>query len=106
MDNIDSKINVFSEIERSLVEQIVEESCAAVGVTLTLKGTLAKYPGCFHWHVKQGSERGTLEITYWRDQIWYKVNASRHGSWIDTAVQHLTELIRAKLDNATKNNSQ
>jgi hypothetical protein len=37
----------------------LEDWCVSAGLRLTLKGTLAKYPGCIHWHFKRGRERGT-----------------------------------------------
>src|SRR4051794_41704257 len=54
---------------------VVESACASAGLTITMRGTLAAYPGCVHWHLKRGRERGTLEITWWPKtaELWFKV---------------------------------
>jgi hypothetical protein len=31
----------------------VERACSAIGLAVTLRGTLAAYPGSTHWHVKK-----------------------------------------------------
>ena len=55
-----------------------------------MKGTLASFPNCVHWHWKRGKERGTLEITWWgkQDRLWFKVAAGRFhtalGYWNET----------------------
>ena len=35
------------------MERLVEKCYAAKGLRMTLKGTLAQYPGCVYWHFKQ-----------------------------------------------------
>jgi len=71
----------------------VERACAAEGLTRTLKSTLAKYPGCIHWHFKKGKERGTLEITWWgrERRLWFKISAGRNGDWMAACVRRLKE---------------
>jgi hypothetical protein len=73
------------------IPHLVEEACAAEGLTLTLKGTLAKYPHCVHWHYKKGNERGTLEITWWEkeNRLWFKVAAGRTGAWMEETMARL-----------------
>lgn len=76
-----------------LIPQKVEQLCLSQGLRLTLKGTLAKYPGCIHWHFKNGRAPGTLEVT-WLEQagrLWFKVSAGRDASWIDEVVDRLQE---------------
>ena len=67
------------------MEHDIESACRAEGLRQTLKGTLAQYPGCVHWHVKQGRERGTLEITFWpaERRLWFKVAEGRRGEWME-----------------------
>jgi hypothetical protein len=81
------------------VEGVVERACAAEGLRLTLKGTLAGYPGCVHWHYKKGKERGTLEITWWESKrrLWFKVAAGRTGEWIEAAAEKLKKRIEKQL---------
>jgi dihydroxyacetone kinase-like protein len=42
----------------------MEMVCEYANLRVTLKGTLKKYPGCIHWHLKREGERGTLEMTW------------------------------------------
>ncbi|MCU0490262.1 MAG: hypothetical protein MUD01_01545 [Chloroflexaceae bacterium] len=44
---------------RVALPELVEAACESEGLTLTLRTTLAAYPGCMHWHYKRGAERGT-----------------------------------------------
>ena len=73
----------------------VEAAIARGGLRVTLVGTLAQYPGCTHWHLKRGRERGVLELTVWPQQrrVWLSVQDGRNGDWIDAAAQRLTSLL-------------
>jgi hypothetical protein len=44
-------------------EEVIERCCEAAGLHVTMKGTVAAYPGSVHWHLKRGKEPGTLEVT-------------------------------------------
>lgn len=57
-------------------------------VTVTLRGTLRQYPGCHHWHLKQGREPGTLELTWWpeKNRLWFKIASNRRGDWMESAI--------------------
>ena len=80
-------------------ERLIEECCSRFGLRQSLKGTLAKYPNCIHWHYKHGKQAGTLEITLWHDhrRIWFKVSDGRQGKWIDEAVDVLGQAISSQL---------
>ena len=81
----------------------IETCCRAYTLTQTLKGTLAKYSGCVHWHFKQGkakgvgTPKGVLEITLWPNQhrLWFGVHENRKAEWIDDAMTHLKTAIEA-----------
>ncbi len=81
------------------VVEIVERSCGMEALTCTMKGTLAGYPGCVHWHWKKGKETGTLEISWWaqRKRLWFKVASGRGGSWIEETVVRLKRQIECEL---------
>jgi hypothetical protein len=78
-------------------ETLIERCCAENNLQVTLKGTLSKYPGCVHWHLKQGKQHGTLEITWWPEQhrLWLSIQAGRTG--LETAAQALKEKLIAAL---------
>ena len=81
------------------VEKTVKAACDRAGLHLTLIGTLAKYPGCVHWHFKHGAERGTLEITFWKTErrLWFKVTAGRKAKWIETVIPSLRRVLEKEL---------
>jgi len=77
----------------------VEAQCAAEALQMTLKGTLAKYPGCVHWHFKRGFERGTLEITWWPSarRLWFSVQAGRTGVWVEESLNQIKAALERRL---------
>jgi hypothetical protein len=71
----------------------LEAECLAAGLAVTHRGTLARYPGSRHWHLKRGRERGTLEVTLWPEgrRLWLSVQDGRRGDWIEGAMADLVE---------------
>jgi hypothetical protein len=45
------------------VERAIDKALAQVGLQISLRDTLKKFPDCVHWHAKNGRGVGTLEIT-------------------------------------------
>jgi hypothetical protein len=78
---------------------IVERCCEEAGLRVTLKGGLVAYPGCVHWHLKRGKDKGTLEVTLWPAQrrLWFKVASNRDGPWIAAAIERLKPCIEGAL---------
>jgi hypothetical protein len=76
-------------------EKKIERICAGRGLTQTMKGSQSKFPGCVHWHYKNGSQRGTLELTLWREEnrIWATVQEGRKAEWIDGELPRLKKEI-------------
>ena len=76
------------------VEQ-VERAILDARLTVTLRGTLKSYPGCIHWHVKSGRERGTLELTFFPEtgELTFKVAKNRDAPWILAARRQLEDLL-------------
>lgn len=84
-------IEIPSEIAPSAAVRIVETCLAAENLIIVFKGTLKKYPGSVHWHVKRTSQRRTLELTLWQGRLWSKVNAGRTGDWIEATIAKLLQ---------------
>ncbi len=63
------------------VEHAIDQAVAEVGLTVTLRDTLKAFAGCVHWHVKNGRESGTLEITFWPEEhrAWFSVQSGLRG---------------------------
>jgi hypothetical protein len=66
----------------------IEDAILKTNLTVTLRGTLRQYPGCHHWHLKQGHEPGTLELTWWpeKNRLWFKIASNRRGDWMESAI--------------------
>ncbi len=73
------------------VIQRVESILKLKGLTRHSRGTLKSYPGCIHWHWKNGKLPGTLEVTLWptKRRLWFKVQAGRRAEWIDQVIPTL-----------------
>jgi hypothetical protein len=86
--------NLEVHISRSAgLEKTIEALCRTIGLSIALKTTSAKFPGSIHWHVKQGRERGTLEITLWPSQnrLWFSMQDGRKGDWVLNTAHQLKE---------------
>ncbi len=59
------ELTLPSNFDFTQAETLVERLLGEAGLLFTFKTTLRQYPGCIHWHVKHGKEKGTLEITVW-----------------------------------------
>ena len=88
---LEIEVNVPPEIKLVKWESKIESNCLAHDLRVTLKGTLAQYPGSVHWHLKQGRRPGTLELTLWpqTQRLWFKVSAARHGAWMASVIPSL-----------------
>jgi hypothetical protein len=78
--------------------RIIDQAIAAAGLIVTLRGSLKSFPGCTHWHVKNGQERGTLEITIWppEHRAWFSVQSGRQAGWIGEKMKLLREIVGNK----------
>lgn len=84
-------VPIIPQSDSDLVERTIEAACRAAGLTITLKSTLSKFPGALHWHLKQGAQPGTLELTYWpaRQQMWLTIRPNRSAPWVEAAAEQL-----------------
>ena len=69
----------------------IDAAVKRCGLVVSMRGSLAKYPGCIHWHLKRGRERGTLEVTIWpaEGRLWLSVQEGRKANWISGAIEQL-----------------
>ena len=96
---IEVQLQIPDSANVDAVVSAIEHICIANGLTWTLKGTLASYPGCIHWHFRMGSQKGILEITWWEmePRLWFKVAGNRTGEWIEDSIPLLKEQIEKSL---------
>jgi hypothetical protein len=80
----------------------IESVIQLLGLRVTMKGTLTGYPGCTHWHLKLGRQRGTLELTLWprERRVWFSIHDGRTGEWIGAMAPRLKKAIETCLVNA------
>ncbi len=69
----------------------IDVASREAGLTIVSKGSLGKYPGCTHWHLKLKSQPGTLEITYWAKtkRAWFALRTNRYAPWMGSVVPQL-----------------
>lgn len=81
-------------------DALIERVCAAHGLRAALKGSLATYPGSFHWHYKKPQQKGTLELTLLPSQrrIWAAIHTNRAAPWIEEVLP----AVRAGIERALK----
>jgi hypothetical protein len=89
-----------SQHDKIEVIPLVEQYCTGEGLVQTMKGTLASYPGCTHWHYKRDLKQpGVLEITYWpaQDRLWLSAHRNRFAGWISAAATALATNLETEL---------
>jgi hypothetical protein len=79
--------------------RLIEEVCSGLGLNLAMKGTLATYPGCVHWHYKKQKEKGTLELTLLPSdkRIWASVHTGRRAPWIEILLPRVQRAVELAL---------
>jgi hypothetical protein len=80
------------------IRAIIEEAALTLGLVTTQVTTLAKYPGCIHWHFKKGKQRGTLEATYWpdRNRAWLSYRPGREAPWLALTIEKFKEFVQKR----------
>jgi len=96
---IEVQLQIPDSVNTNALVRVVENICIANCLTCTLKGTLAGYPGCVHWHFRRGRQKGILEMTWWEmeHRLWSKVAGNRTGEWIEDSIPLLKEQIERSL---------
>jgi len=101
---IEVELQIPADTKSDSVVRVVEQVCSQNDLTCVVKGPLASYPGCIHWHFKKDKRKGTLEITWWEDEnrLWFKVANGRRGKWIDEALPKLKQEIEGSLNKTSE----
>jgi hypothetical protein len=83
-------------IDERRIEQAIDDAIAASGLWVSQRGTLKKCPGCVHWHVRNGREAGTLEVTFWpsEQRVWFTVQRGRAAGWITDGMRRIRRAIQ------------
>lgn len=97
---VEFPISVPTSIDWPAAILMIEGCCVNSRLLVIQRSSLAKYPGCTHWHFKRPKEKGTLELTVWPDQgkAWFIHRANRSAAWMDGAISQLVPIIEAELN--------
>lgn len=73
----------------------IEEACAGLNLTLTMKGSLKSLPENLHWHYKMNKQPGVLEITLLinESKLIFNCKRNRSGKWVSDAVAGLKQAL-------------
>jgi hypothetical protein len=98
------EFRIPSSAQLTYADSTIESACAAEGLQIGMKSTLAGFPGSTHWHFKRSSERGTLEITLFpRDRrIWASIQDGRRAAWIDSCLVIIRNVVEEDLQKSVK----
>jgi hypothetical protein len=96
------EISLPSQPDGDAIVRSIDQAIVDTGLSVTLRGSLQKFPGCIHWHVKRGRGPGTLEITYWPEarRAWFTIQDGRRAEWIDGQLKLLADAIRRRVGEA------
>ncbi len=89
-------------------ESLIESVCAAHGLDLAMKGSLAAYPSSIHWHYKQPKQKGTLELTLLGAdrRVWAQVHTNRDAPWIEASLSRIRKEIERGLKDGAEGASR
>jgi hypothetical protein len=97
MRNIE--IDLPPDVRPHEVAEAIDRAIVNAGLSITLRGSLKKFPGCTHWHAKLGRQQGTLEITLWlqKRRAWFTIQNGRAASWIADKMKSIASAIEQRL---------
>lgn len=95
----DVEIALPRDASAETVTQAIDDAVAQSELTVTLRDSLKKFPGCIHWHLKRGREPGTLELTFWprEHRAWFSVQRGRAAPWTAEALSDLEQKVQRQL---------
>lgn len=98
----ETPIALPERLEPARVTVLLDALFTEAGLQVTLRDTLGQYPGCVHWHLKRGRERGTLELTYWHTAgcAWFSVHLNRVAPWITPTIAALQQQLQERFAEA------
>jgi hypothetical protein len=66
------------------------------GLRIAMRGTLKRFPGCIHWHLRRVEAiSGTIEVTFVprTHEAWISVQSGRDAEWIDAVISGITRAV-------------
>jgi len=80
---VNSSLKDVKLLDEDVVIQDIEEVIAEFQLVVTQKTTLSTMRGSIHYHLKQGSKPGVLEVTYWpvKKRLFVEIHDNRLFDW-------------------------
>jgi hypothetical protein len=79
---------------------VVPAAAQDLGLAAAMDGSLRSYPGSRHWHLRNGSKPGTLEVAYWPEagRLWISYHENRTGDgWVADYAPRLARILAEEL---------
>jgi hypothetical protein len=82
----------------------IEEIITEFNLTISLKTTLSKMKGTTHYHLKLGTLKGLLELTYWpqKKRLWVEIHSNRQADWNKEMIKPFSERLAKQFIGQTK----
>src|ERR1700678_542998 len=92
-------IQIEPTFDAEQIEIAIERCSRGLGLSKTMRSTLAKYPGSVHWHFKKPLASGTLEVIYWPsgNRLWISVQQGRRADWLEESVPSMESCLQNAL---------
>jgi hypothetical protein len=92
---LDSKLQDVKVMDEEQVIDELEETIEEFSLRITQKTTLSTLKGSVHYHLKQGTSSGLLELTYWPKQkrVWVEIHHNRRADWNERMIEPFAEAL-------------
>jgi hypothetical protein len=86
---VESNIKNVRELDKEeVIVSSIEDIFKKYNLTITQKTTLTTKKGSLHWHLKNGNQKGVLEVTYWipYNRLWLEIHDNRRAAWNESMI--------------------
>jgi len=92
---VSSRLTPVRLQDEELVVETIEDVIRDFGLDTAQKTTLSTMRGSTHYHLKNGSGKGVLEITYWPKKAWLTVDIhdNRRAPWNEQLIGPLARAL-------------
>jgi hypothetical protein len=90
------ELPIPKQLRDSDTERAIDGAILSAGLRVALRGSLKKFPGCVHWHIKNGSLAGTLELTWLPSErrAWFSIQNGRKAKWIQAKLEQIAHVLQ------------
>jgi hypothetical protein len=90
-----SKFIETDSIHNDQITQKIENIIVQFSLIITQRSTLSTKKGSIHYHLKQNTNVGILELTYWpsKKQLWVEIHDNRTADWNKQIIKPFSEAL-------------